>query len=144
MLQGVHYIHSQGFTHRDLKLENILVDKMYDIKIVDFGFAVNLEGRDGSGKNRTCVGTPGFMAPEILESKPYQGEVVDLFALGVILFTLFAGHPPFQANANDEDPYYKLITSNRADLFWRGHSNPNMKPEGFFPEDFKDLITCML
>ena len=46
MLKGIHYLHSKGFSHRDLKLENILIDKNYDIKIVDFGFACPLEGRD--------------------------------------------------------------------------------------------------
>jgi len=53
ILQGVHYIHSKGFSHRDLKPENILLDKLYDVKIVDFGFACPLEGRDGTGTNRS-------------------------------------------------------------------------------------------
>ena len=143
MLQGVHYIHSKGFSHRDLKPENILLDKMYDVKIVDFGFACPLEGRDGGGFNRSVIGTPGYMAPEILQKQPYQGQVVDLFALGVILFILYSGHPPFQM-ANEEDNYYKLLATNRSDLFWKAHSNPARKAEGFYSEDFKDLITCML
>ena len=141
MLQGIHYIHSKGFSHRDLKPENILLDKMYDVKIVDFGFACPLEGRDGSGTNRSLIGTPGYMAPEILAKQPYQGQVVDLFALGVILFILYSGHPPFSM-ANEEDNYYKLLATNRSDLFWKAHSN--RKTEGFFSEDFKDLLTCML
>jgi serine/threonine protein kinase len=143
ILQGVHYIHSKGFSHRDLKPENILLDKMYDVKIVDFGFACPLEGRDGSGTNRSQIGTPGYMAPEILAKQPYQGQVVDLFALGVILFILYSGHPPFSM-ANEEDNYYKLLATNRSDLFWKAHSNPQRKPEGFYSEEFKDLITCML
>ena len=143
MLMGVHYIHSKGFSHRDLKPENILLDKMYDVKIVDFGFACPLEGRDGSGTNRSMIGTPGYMAPEILARQPYQGQVVDLFALGVILFILYSGHPPFSM-ANEEDNYYKLLATNRSDLFWKAHSNPQRKPEGFYSEEFKDLITCML
>ena len=143
MLQGVHYIHSKGFSHRDLKPENILLDKLYDVKIVDFGFACPLEGRDGTGTNKSVIGTPGYMAPEILSRQPYQGQVVDLFALGVILFILYSGHPPFSM-ANEEDNYYKLLATNRSDLFWKAHSNPQRKPEGFYTEDFKDLITCML
>jgi serine/threonine protein kinase len=71
MLQGLHYIHSKGFSHRDLKPENILLDKMFDVKIVDFGFACPLEGRDGSGTNRSIIGTPGYMAPEILLKQAY-------------------------------------------------------------------------
>lgn len=143
MLLGVHYIHSKGFSHRDLKPENILLDKMYDVKIVDFGFACPLEGRDGSGTNKSVIGTPGYMAPEILSRQPYQGQVVDLFALGVILFILYSGHPPF-AMANEEDNYYKLLATNRSDLFWKAHSNPQRKPEGFYTDEFKDLLTCML
>ncbi len=143
MLQGIHYIHSKGFSHRDLKPENILLNKIYDVKIVDFGFACPLEGRDGSGTNRSVIGTPGYMAPEILKKQPYQGQVVDLFALGVILFILYSGHPPFTM-ANEEDTYYKLLATNRSDLFWKAHANPNRKPEGFYTQDFKDLITCML
>jgi len=143
MLQAVHYIHSRGFSHRDLKPENILLNKDYDIKLVDFGFACPLEGRDGSGTNRSVIGTAGYMAPEILLKQAYQGQVVDLFALGVILFILYSGHPPF-GMANEEDQYYKLIATNRSDLFWKAHSNPNRKPVGFYTDDFKDLITCML
>lgn len=141
MLQGIHFIHSKGFSHRDLKPENILLDKNYDIKIVDFGFACPLEGRDGTGQNRSVIGTPGYMAPEIIARQPYQGQVVDLFALGVILFILYAGHPPFQA-AQNEDQYYKLIAMNRSDLFWKAHSQ--RKEAGFFSDSFKALITCML
>jgi serine/threonine protein kinase len=141
MLQGVHYIHSKGFSHRDLKPENILLNKIYDIKIVDFGFACPLEGRDGSGTNRSQIGTPGYMAPEILGKQAYQGQVVDLFALGVILFILYSGHPPF-GMAKDDDTYYKLLATNRSDLFWKAHSQ--RKPEGFYSDEFKDLITCML
>lgn len=141
MLQGLHYIHSQGFSHRDLKPENILLDKNYDIKIVDFGFACPLEGRDGSGFNRSVIGTPGYMAPEILDKHPYQGQVVDLFAVGVILFIMLTQHPPFSM-ANSDDMYYKLLATQRSDLFWKAHSN--RKAAGFFSEEFKDLITCML
>ena len=66
LLQGIHCIHSFGFSHRDLKPENILLDESYNVKIVDFGFACPIQGRDGSGHNRTYLGTLNFMAPEIL------------------------------------------------------------------------------
>ena len=78
---AISYMHSFGVIHRDLKPENILLNKIYDVKIVDFGFACPLEGRDGSGTNKSVIGTPGYMAPEILKKQPYQGQVVDLFAL---------------------------------------------------------------
>ena len=71
MFSGLLHIYTRGFSHRDLKPENILLDTNYNIKIVDFGFAASLEGRDGSGFNRTFKGTLAYMAPEILESRPY-------------------------------------------------------------------------
>ena len=141
LIQAIHYIHTRGFAHRDLKCENVLLDKFYDVKIVDFGFACPVEGRDGSGINRSIVGSLGFMAPEIHAKQPYQAQVVDLFALGVILFIMYAGHPPFNM-ANMEDPHYKLIATNRSGQFWSAHSQ--RKEEGFFNEDFKDLVTAML
>ena len=143
MLQGIHYIHSRGFSHRDLKPENILLDKNYNIKIVDFGFACPLEGRDGSGINHSQIGTPGYMAPEIIQNQAYQGQVVDLFALAVILFIMRSGHPPF-GRATEDDRYFQLLATNRSDLFWKAHSQSAQKGPNFYSEEFKDLITCML
>ena len=65
MLQAIHYIHSRGYAHRDLKLENILLDNEFNIKITDFGFAGRIEGDDGAGKMKTFKGTETYMAPEI-------------------------------------------------------------------------------
>lgn len=141
LMQALHYVHSMGACHRDLKPENILLDKDFNIKIADFGFAAPIQGRDGSGFLSTYLGTQSYMAPEILEGQTYQGHVVDLFAAGVILFTIHAGHPPFNA-ALQKDSYYKLLAMNRADLFWKTHSRN--KPENFFSDEFKDLITNML
>lgn len=117
LIQAIHYIHTKGFAHRDLKCENILLDKLYDVKVVDFGFACPVEGRTGNGLNSSYVGSLGFMAPEIHAKQPYQGQVVDLFALGVILFVLYAGHPPFES-ATTKDPHYKLLATNRSSTFW--------------------------
>lgn len=141
ILMGLHYLHSNGICHRDLKPENILLDKDFNAKIIDFGFAVEIEGREKDGYCRSLVGTTSYMAPEILNKQPYQGHVVDLFALGVILFILYAQHPPF-TQASTSDSFYKLLATNRADLFWKMHSQRH--EPGFFTEEFKDLITSML
>jgi serine/threonine protein kinase len=137
----MHYIHSNGAAHRDLKPENILLDEHFNVKVTDFGFAAPVQGRDGSGFLKTMLGTQAYMAPEILLKEPYQGHVVDLFALGIILFICYSGHPPFNS-AHPSDAHYKLISTNRADLFWKYHSN--RKVQGFYTEEFKDLITSML
>ena len=83
------------------------------------------------------------MAPEIHMRKPYQGASVDLFASAIILFITFTQHPPF-TKAVPEDPFYRLICANRADLFWRAHSKNKPNGADFFSEDFKNLITAML
>ena len=86
ILDGLAYSHNSGIAHRDLKPANFLLDDNYNLKIADFGFAAPLMGKDGSGWLTTKLGTPGFMAPEIGLGQPYEGEVIDLFAVGVTLF----------------------------------------------------------
>ena len=135
-------MHKSGISHRDLKPENIVLDHEGDAKIVDFGFAAPLVGRDGSGFNRTFKGTMAYMAPEIIERKPYQGEAVDLFALGCILFVMRSGAMPFDKMARGEDSIYRFFMMNRIDKYWQTHTQD--KEEGYFSDDFKDLITSML
>jgi serine/threonine protein kinase len=67
---------------------------------------------------------------------------VDLFAIAIILFILYTGHPPFNCANPQRDPHYQLLAQGKADLFWHQHSKS--KPAGFFSEEFKDLITNML
>jgi len=108
MLQGVNYLHTMGFAHRDLKPQNIMLDDEFRIKIIDYGFVCPLEGKTGQGYNETRVGTPNYMAPEVHRREKYNGHVQDLFSLGVILFMMFTGRPPFQTATND-DMLFKLI-----------------------------------
>jgi serine/threonine protein kinase len=71
MLTGLHYLHKNGMAHRDLKPENVMLSEKYEVKVIDFGFTCNIAGRNGSGSNSSGVGTPGYMAPEILQKRPY-------------------------------------------------------------------------
>jgi serine/threonine protein kinase len=88
-------VHNKGLAHRDLKPENILLDNNFDLKIADFGFAAPMEGRDREGYLKTRLGTKNHMAPEIHLKKPYKGDLIDLFASAIILFTMVSQHPPF-------------------------------------------------
>jgi len=67
-----------------------MLDELFNIKICDFGFAIILSGRDGSGMLHTHLGTEAYMAPEIHERKEYSGASVDLFAVGIILFIMLS------------------------------------------------------
>uniref|UniRef100_A0A1Q3G4F5 phosphorylase kinase n=1 Tax=Culex tarsalis TaxID=7177 RepID=A0A1Q3G4F5_CULTA len=97
IFEGVDYIHSKNIVHRDLKPENILLDDSLNVKITDFGFARRL--KDGEKLFDLC-GTPGYLAPETLkcnmfEDAPGYSKEVDIWACGVIMFTLLVGCPPF-------------------------------------------------
>ena len=106
LLDGLDHIHSKGYAHRDLKPSNILLDANFDIKIVDFGFSAPLSGKQGEGMNSSIVGSPCFLAPEIILHQPYSGRATDLFACAIILFYLRTKHSPFVEVASMFDAYY--------------------------------------
>lgn len=137
IIDGLEYMHTQGISHRDIKPENMMLDASHNLKIADFGFSSN------QAMNETKRGTDGYMAPEIYKGVKYSGQSVDLFATGIILFIMVAQHPPFNA-ASARDPHYKLLSTNRVDVFWKVHTK--RKPGGleFFSTEFMDLITGML
>ena len=111
--------------HLDLKLDNVLLTDEYQVKLCDLGFSQSIHNRV-----YRAVGTDGYKAPEIhklthlsnsgeddeLYGQGYSGRLADIFALGVILFTLHFGVPPF-SEATKDDRLYKLLTfkSNSAD-----------------------------
>jgi serine/threonine protein kinase len=97
-------MNSKGVSHRDLKLENILVDRDLNLKVADFGYA-SFSKSDLLSSYR---GTFTYMAPEIKEGKPYVGLKVDLFSAGVILFILIRGIFPFK-EARKEEFFYNLL-----------------------------------
>lgn len=91
ILSAIQYCHSLGVVHRDLKPSNILIDASKKIKIIDFGFASS----KGDYQLKLYCGTPEFMAPELIERKPYDGQKVDMWALGVILHFILTKKYPF-------------------------------------------------
>lgn len=117
---ALEYLHSCELVYRDLKPENILIDRTGYIKITDFGFCKLIRGRTW-----TLCGTPEYLAPEIILSKGY-GMSVDWWSLGILLFEMTAGHPPFFAS--DPMRIYEKIVAGK------------YRCPGHFTTELKDLI----
>ncbi|KAK7421180.1 hypothetical protein QQX98_002309 [Neonectria punicea] len=98
LVGAVSYVHNHSCVHRDLKLENILFDKHENVKLVDFGFTREYEGR--TNHLQTFCGTICYSAPEMLKGEKYAGEKVDVWSLGIILYALLCGELPFD---DDDD-----------------------------------------
>ncbi|CAN6715416.1 unnamed protein product [Malus baccata var. baccata] len=95
LISAVGYCHSRGVYHRDLKPENLLLDENWNLKVSDFGLSALTEQVRSDGLLHTLCGTPGYVAPEILAKKGYDGAKIDIWSCGIILFVLNAGYLPF-------------------------------------------------
>ena len=90
-----YYLHKMKVIHRDLKPQNILISSTGNIKVADFGFAKTLT--TSTTVVTSVKGTPLYMPPELVMEKPYD-KTADLWSMGVVLYELFAGVPPFYTN----------------------------------------------
>lgn len=97
-------MHASEIIHRDIKLDNILVDTDLNIKVIDFGFAIQIQR--GSKLNIFC-GTPNYMSPEILAKKEYYGQPSDVWAAGIVLYAILNGTFPFKGGDNKQ-LYFKI------------------------------------
>ena len=98
LCDALHVLHSMGIVHRDLKPENILLkssDPDSPIKIADFGLARMMKKGDVM---KTACGTPGYVAPEVLQNKGYDSGAIDVWSAGCILYVLLCGFPPFYSD----------------------------------------------
>ena len=109
IIKALKYLHNHRIIHRDLKLGNLFINEKMELKVGDFGLATKLEF-DGERK-RTVCGTPNYIAPEILEGKTGHSFEVDIWSLGVIIYTLIIGKPPFETN-NVKETYKRIKNDN--------------------------------
>ncbi|CEP60112.1 uncharacterized protein LALA0_S01e03312g [Lachancea lanzarotensis] len=114
LISGVCYMHSKGLVHRDLKLENLLLDKQENLLITDFGFVNEFSPEDELMK--TSCGSPCYAAPELVVTTwPYQARKADIWSCGVILYAMLAGYLPWDDDSENPDgddigKLYRYIT----------------------------------
>uniref|UniRef100_A0A8R1TUI5 non-specific serine/threonine protein kinase n=1 Tax=Onchocerca volvulus TaxID=6282 RepID=A0A8R1TUI5_ONCVO len=104
LVQAIAYVHSMGFAHRDLKPENLLLTEDLQLKLIDFGLCAKPE-LGLCDFLHTCCGSPAYAAPELIQGLPYKGHQVDVWSMGVLLYTLLCGCLPFE-----DDSVQKLYT----------------------------------
>jgi protein-serine/threonine kinase len=107
-LKGLSYVHSQHRIHRDIKSDNILLNFEGNVKLADFGYAAQLTQKQQ--KRNTVVGTPYWMAPELIRGHDY-GTKVDIWSLGIMVMEMVEGEPPFMDSPPLRVRYFKLLVA---------------------------------
>ncbi|KAK0554620.1 hypothetical protein OC845_000652 [Tilletia horrida] len=137
LISGVSYLHQKKIIHRDLKLENLLLDRNRNVIITDFGFANNFEDKRDDLMATSC-GSPCYAAPElVVQDGLYAGSAVDVWSCGVILYAMLAGYLPFDDDPQNPDGdninlLYKYIMA-----------TPLTFPE-YITQEPRDLLSKML
>lgn len=137
LISGVWYIHQKKIVHRDLKLENLLLDRHRNVIITDFGFANRFEHRADDLMQTSC-GSPCYAAPELVISEGlYVGSAVDIWSCGVILYAMLAGYLPF-----DDDPANP--DGDNINLLYKYIVNTPLSFPDYISLEARDLLLMML
>eukprot|EP00823_Brevimastigomonas_motovehiculus_P005961 TRINITY_DN4641_c0_g1_i1.p1 TRINITY_DN4641_c0_g1~~TRINITY_DN4641_c0_g1_i1.p1 ORF type:complete len:785 (+),score=255.93 TRINITY_DN4641_c0_g1_i1:107-2461(+) len=130
ILEGLKYLHNEGKIHRDIKAANILICKSGQVKLADFGAAQQLTNT--MSKCSTFVGSPYWMAPEVLAQNKYDGKA-DVWSLGITCYEMALGHPP----------HHKVLPIRLINMIVQ--SPPPALPKGIYSADFEDFVgKCLI
>ena len=146
IVEGLAYIHNaKKVVHRDIKLENILLDATGNVKICDFGASRQLA--TGEEQMMQQCGTPAYIAPEILKDQGYSGFKVDMWSAGVCLYAMLIGSVPFKAQTMSQ--LQSLILNGKYDFKFQTHANSNkpnnpLAASSLLSEGVQDLIAKLL
>ena len=127
LINALFYLHSQNISHRDVKIDNMLLDRNKDLKLVDFGLSTKYT--DDTLLDQPC-GTVVYAAPEVLDGNEYHGMLADVWSSGIVLFGMASGYLPFCDQ--DDEVNKKNVLEGKIDL-----------PD-FFSPMLKDLLKHML
>jgi len=137
VVAAIAYLHSQDIIYRDMKPENILVCDDGHLKLTDFGLAkmgiTAMYGGDGGDVTKSLVGTPEYLAPEILSNQPY-GKAADWWTVGILMFEVMVGKTPFIAQGINRAEMFRRIQSGRFDF-------PSSVQ---LPGEARDLVTSLV
>ena len=139
LIEGLDYLHKNGVSHMDIKLENLLLGKDYSLKVADFDLS-HFE----SDKRVISKGTKFYRAPDVMQGKCRSTKSADIYAAGIVLFTSFTkGILPHSESALVSGVNFAELLYANDPLFWTKHAEIQKKDASIFEDDFKELFISM-